>query len=124
MQKNGELPLGLKCPNKPPTDLTFFKLDVIRTVQLGIQDVSKSDEVFGSTIGLNASQDTAFEADATDSQIQAARALVPCAEDTVSLFIPNYPILRNDTSNPHDEYSVAVIYSDAKSKQDIIHWLK
>ena len=56
------------------------------------------------------------------AQFQAASALVPCNENAISVFIPR--TLLNSYSNPHDRYSVAVIYSDTSSKHHIKKWLK
>ena len=56
------------------------------------------------------------------AQFQAASALVPCDEEPISVFIPK--TLLSDGSNPHDKYSVAVIYTDETSATNLKDWLK
>ena len=82
-------------------------------------DISDLEGNVGISPKINAS---AIGTTTVYSQFQAASALVPCDQDPLSIFIPK--TLLNNGSNPHDRFSVAVIYTDKSSRTDIEHWLK
>ena len=103
-----EAKLPFKCPNKVPKDVP----------QPGT-DTSDLDGKVGILPKINVS---AIETTSVYNQFQAASALVPCDQEPLSIFIPG--TLVSNGSNPHGRFSVAVIYTDKPSIQNIKHWLK
>ena len=53
-------------------------------------------------------------------QIQSAFSLVPCDHEVISLFIPS--TVRKKHYNPHNEFSVAAIYTDEMTKRKLNLW--
>ena len=53
-------------------------------------------------------------------QIQSAFSLVPCDQEVISIFIPS--TVRKKHFNPHDEFSVAAIYTDEMTKRKLNLW--
>ena len=97
-----------KCPNKPSANSIQPSNDINGDVD--------GKAGFLSGVNTDASSNVVY------AQIQAARALVPCDENAVSVFTPIN--LRRNSSNPHDLHSVAVIYTDKASTHNIKAWLK
>ena len=104
--------LPFECPNKVPKDAPQPRTKQPRKNNFNEEEV-------GISANLNAS---AIYYSSWYAQFQAAIALVPCDEEPVSVFIPWS--LINAGSNPHDNFSVAVIYTDKSSTTNIKHWLK
>ena len=106
--------LPFKCPNKVPKD----EPQPAKSLN-DFNDIDDVEEKAGLSPKINAS---AIGTTTLYAQFQAARALVPCDEEPISVFIPK--TLLSDGSNPHDKFSVAVIYTDEASTTNLKHWLK
>ena len=101
--------LPFTCPNKVPEYAPQPSIDLNDLVNFPKGRVGTS-----SKVNVTTASSTVY------AQFQAALALVPCNEEPISVFIPAN--LKKDSSNPHDRYSVAVIYTDKSSTYEIKDW--
>ena len=112
--------LPFTCPNKVPNGLSQPSQN-IHNLEEQFENQCKEKEctLSGLSPNINASN---ILFNSVYAQFQAASALVPCDEKPVSVFIPKTLIKSN--SNPHDRYSVAVVYTEKSSTYAIKKWLK
>ena len=101
--------LSFTCPNKVPDNAPQPIINLN-----DLEDLPKGRVGISTKLNVTAASSTVY------AQFQAAIALVPCDQEPISVFIPAN--LKIDSSNPHDRYSVAVIYSDKPSTYEIKDW--
>ena len=63
-----------------------------------------------------------FESQGEYAQYQAARALVPCDETPIGVFIPSTQV--GSQNSPVDKHSVAITYSTAPVTDELKQWLE
>ena len=85
-----------------------------------INDLKELKKFPEEKAGISPKIDLTSATDLQHVQIQSAFSLVPCDEEVISVFIPS--TLKKNHFNPHDEYSVAAIYTDDMTKRKINLW--
>ena len=99
----------IKCHNKVPSQSPKPVND--------LKELKKfPEERAGISPKVDLTSATALE----QVQIQSAFSIVPCEEEVISVFIPS--TVRKKHFNPHDEFSVAAIYTDDMTKRKISLW--
>ena len=73
--------------------------------------------------GISANLDPSkFESQGEYAQYQAARALVPCDETPIGVFIPSTQV--ESQNSPVDKHSVAITYSAVDNTDEQKKWLE
>ena len=98
-----------QCPNKVPEGFPPPTID--------LKDLEKFPE---NRAGISIDINSIITSEVISAQLQAALSLLPCNQKPISIFLPS--TLKKKSSNPHDKYSVAVIYSDVSRENDIKLW--
>ena len=112
--------LHFKCPNTVPNDLPPPSEDV-NDLKGQFKDTCNDGKcaLNGISANLDASK---FESQGEYAQYQAARALVPCEETPIGVFIPSTQ--AESQNSPVDKHSVAITYSTAPVTEELKQWLK
>ena len=112
--------LHFKCPNTVPNDLPPPSEDV-NDLKGQFKDTCNDGKcaLNGISANLDASK---FESQGEYAQYQAARALVPCDETPIGVFIPSSQ--SDGQSSPVDRHSVAITYSAAPISDEQKKWLE
>ena len=110
----------LTCHNEVPKGLPQ-PTDNIKKLETQFANSCKNTKckISGISGNVNASK---IPSSTLYAQYQAANSLVPCGEESVSVFVPQ--TLLPASYNSHDRHSVAVIYTDKSSKYQLKNWLK
>ena len=100
---------SIKCHNQVPKNSPKPVTD--------IKDLNRfPEEKAGISPKINLTSATALQ----NIQIQSAFSLVPCDQEVISIFIPS--TVRKKHFNPHNEFSVAAIFTDEMTKRKLNLW--
>ena len=112
--------LNFNCPNSVPKNFPPPSEDV-NNLKGQFRNACKDGTC--TLNGVSANLDPSiFESQGEYAQYQAARALVPCDETPIGVFIPSTQV--ESQNSPVDKHSVAITYSTAPVTDDLKQWLK
>ena len=112
--------LNFNCPNSVPENFPPPSEDV-NNLKGQFKNACKDGTC--TLNGVSANLDPSiFESQGEYAQYQAARALVPCDETPIGVFIPSTQ--AESQNSPVDKHSVAITYSTAPVTEELKQWLK